>query len=147
MIDAQLRIDSIALTNIGSFSEMAISFGPKLNIICGPNGVGKTTILDAVSSVFVANYAMQALRRKAGTDTGVIRFNSVINKVTVEGSGEAWSQLSSATLVENFAISSAMASSGVFHPSVSLGRPLSRRAISLSSVWLAMDRSLPLGRN
>lgn len=59
----------------------------------------------------------------------------------------SWSQLSSATLAENFAISSARASSGVFHPSVSLGRPLRRRAMSLSSVWLTIDRSLPLGRN
>jgi hypothetical protein len=57
------------------------------------------------------------------------------------------SQLSSATPDENLAISSARASSGVLHPSVSRGRPLRSRAISLSSVWLAIDRSLPLGRN
>ncbi|QAV47507.1 LysR family transcriptional regulator (plasmid) [Pantoea agglomerans] len=59
----------------------------------------------------------------------------------------AWSQLASAAPDENFAIFSAWASSGVFHPSVSRGRPLSRRTMSLSSVWLAIDRSLPLGRN
>lgn len=58
------------------------------------------------------------------------------------------SQESSATHGdEYFANSSAMDSSGVFQPSVFLGRPLSRRAMSLSKVWLASDKSVPFGRN
>ena len=51
------------------------------------------------------------------------------------GGMEGQSQDSSATQGdENFASSSAIASSGLFQPSVLRGRPLSRRAISLSRV-------------
>ncbi len=60
---------------------------------------------------------------------------------------EAWSQLASATPDENFAISSPGLLRVFSTSSVSLGRPLRRRAISSSSVWLAVDRSLPMGRN
>jgi hypothetical protein len=62
-------------------------------------------------------------------------------------SGEAWIQISSATFDLNAASSSAMASSGVFHPSVLLGRWFIRRATSLSSVWLMVLRSVPFGKN
>jgi len=40
-----------------------------------------------------------------------------------------------------------MASSGVFHPRVLRGRWFISRATSLSSVWLMVLRSVPLGKN
>jgi hypothetical protein len=40
-----------------------------------------------------------------------------------------------------------MASSGVFHLRVFRGRWFIRRATSLSSVWLMLLRSVPLGKN
>lgn len=62
-------------------------------------------------------------------------------------SKEAWSQESSATRLKKMASSSVIASSGVFQPSVFLGRPLRSRAMSFSWVWVTCDRSMPLGRN
>jgi len=59
----------------------------------------------------------------------------------------AWIQVSSATFDLKAASSSAMASSGVFHPRVLRGRWFIRRATSLSSVWLMVLRSVPLGKN
>ena len=60
---------------------------------------------------------------------------------------KAWIQESSATRFEKLANSSAIASSGVLQSKVLRGRPLRSRAMSLSIVWLAVDRSVPLGRN
>jgi len=59
----------------------------------------------------------------------------------------ACSQESSATRLVNSSMASRMASAGVFHPSTFRGRPLSSSAMSLSRVWLTVDRSVPLGRN
>jgi len=57
----------------------------------------------------------------------------------------AWIQTSSATVDLKAWISSAMASAGVLHPSVFLGRLFINAATSLSHVWLALLRSLPFG--
>ena len=59
----------------------------------------------------------------------------------------AWIQTSSATVNLKAAISSAMASAGVLHPRVFLGRLFIRFATSFSHVWLASFRSVPLGMN
>lgn len=48
--------------------------------------------------------------------------------------GTSWIQLASATFDLKAAISSAMVSAGVFHPSVLRGRPFMSRATSLSQV-------------
>jgi len=56
-----------------------------------------------------------------------------------------WIQTSSATVDLKAWISSAMASAGVLHPSVFLGRLFINAATSLSHVWLAPLRSLPFG--
>ena len=57
----------------------------------------------------------------------------------------SWIQTSSATVDLKAAISSAMASAGVLHPRVFLGRLFIRFATSFSHVWLAPFRSVPLG--
>lgn len=44
-----MKINSISITNFRCFEEMNIKLNPKMNVIIGNNGVGKTTILDALS--------------------------------------------------------------------------------------------------
>src|SRR5690625_2007699 len=58
-----------------------------------------------------------------------------------------WSQESSATRSVYALISCAMTSSGVCQSRALRGRPLRSLAISLSCVWLSVDRSVPFGRN
>lgn len=84
----KLRIDRLHLSNIGGFREMEIKFGPNLNIICGPNGVGKTTILDAIGAIFVANYSLNYLRRRAESNKGQVSYSVISNGIIIEGSGE-----------------------------------------------------------
>ena len=42
-------ISSISVKNYRCFEDIKIEFNPKMNVIVGNNGVGKTTILDALS--------------------------------------------------------------------------------------------------
>ena len=67
---------------------MSVKFGPSLNIVCGPNGVGKTTILDAIGSIFVANYPIETLRRRAGCREREIRYVAAVDGNLMEGVGK-----------------------------------------------------------
>ena len=41
-------LKSITLTNYKSFSAKTVSLDPKINCFIGPNGVGKSNVLDAI---------------------------------------------------------------------------------------------------
>jgi hypothetical protein len=85
--ETQLRIDRLQLQDVGGFREMDITFGPSLSIICGPNGVGKTTVLDAIASAFVVNHMMMALRRRAGSDQGIVKYSAIVRGTAIRGTG------------------------------------------------------------
>jgi DNA replication and repair protein RecF len=40
-------IETLRLTNLRAFAQLDIALGPKLNVFLGPNGSGKTTVLEA----------------------------------------------------------------------------------------------------
>ena len=65
-----LRLDSLSIYDIGGISSAHLNFDPKMNLICGPNGVGKTTILDIIVHMTKVINA-QRLKRRAGTEFGV----------------------------------------------------------------------------
>jgi len=44
-----LRIDSLLVKNFRNYEEAVFHFAAEGNIICGPNGVGKTNLLEAMS--------------------------------------------------------------------------------------------------
>lgn len=74
MNNKPLRIRRLELTDVGGFEQMVINFSEGLNLICGPNGVGKTTVLDAIGSIFVAHYALNVIRRRSGSKVGRIQY-------------------------------------------------------------------------
>jgi predicted ATP-binding protein involved in virulence len=47
-----LAINNIKITGIGGIDHLELTFNRGLNLICGPNGVGKTTILESIAEVF-----------------------------------------------------------------------------------------------
>ena len=69
--------------------------------------------------------------KSTGGGLGLVRVEVL---VPIEDREEAWIQVSSATVDLKAASSSAMASSGVFHPRVLRGRWFISRATSFSSV-------------
>lgn len=48
-----MKVKNIEINNIGGIKNLKISFSEVMNIICGPNGIGKSTILDAIAFMFI----------------------------------------------------------------------------------------------
>lgn len=64
-----MKIESINIDGIGGIDNLDISFSPGMNIICGPNGIGKTTILECIAQSFTYN-PLSYIRKKANRDSG-----------------------------------------------------------------------------
>lgn len=47
-----LRVKFIEIKNVNGIEELSLKFNNGINIICGENGIGKTTILDCIASSF-----------------------------------------------------------------------------------------------
>lgn len=64
-----MKIDSLKITGIGGFGELSLDFDPRMNLICGPNGIGKTTILECIAHLFTI-YNTRILRRNVNFQAG-----------------------------------------------------------------------------
>ncbi|TMV82808.1 ATP-binding protein [Thioclava sp. BHET1] len=64
-----LRLETLSIHDIGGISSASLQFHPSMNLICGPNGVGKTTILDIIVHMINVINA-QRLKKRAGSDAG-----------------------------------------------------------------------------
>lgn len=72
-----LKINNIKITGIGPIKNLELSFDNHFNIICGQNGIGKTTILDCLAQSFGINDT--SIKRNAGTEKGNWSVNVLIN--------------------------------------------------------------------
>ncbi|CCX60293.1 putative uncharacterized protein [Blautia hydrogenotrophica CAG:147] len=64
-----MKIESLVVNGIGGIHHLELSFGDGLNVICGANGIGKTTILDIISDAFSSNISSK-LKRNALYEVG-----------------------------------------------------------------------------
>ncbi|EHZ8204063.1 AAA family ATPase, partial [Salmonella enterica] len=71
-----MKIQKIDIKDVGGIKRAIINFDASMNIICGPNGIGKTTILDSVAHSFI-NTNSYVLKRHAQSTDGQI--NTVLN--------------------------------------------------------------------
>ncbi len=72
-----LRINNIKIDGIGPIKSLSLSFDKQFNIICGQNGIGKTTILDCLAQSFGINDT--TVKRSAGADKGTWGISVEIN--------------------------------------------------------------------
>ncbi|MFH6998887.1 AAA family ATPase [Flavobacterium sp. FlaQc-57] len=77
-----LRINNIKIKGIGPIKDLELKFNNQFNIICGQNGIGKTTILDCLSQSF-AQYNT-SIKRSAGIVNGSWDINVDINGLKQE---------------------------------------------------------------
>lgn len=61
-----IRINKINIDQIGPIKELELNFSSKFNIICGQNGIGKTTILDCLAQSFAGSSS--TLKKRAGAE-------------------------------------------------------------------------------
>jgi hypothetical protein len=67
----KLRVGTVGLFDVGPFTDLTIEF-PKdagLSLICGDNGIGKTSILEAIAAVF-SRGQLTRLKRRQGAVSG-----------------------------------------------------------------------------
>lgn len=76
-----MKIKNISIDGVGGIRNLNISFNEGLNLICGPNGIGKTTILESIFSPFVPLMErVPELKRNALYEEGVININALDNE-------------------------------------------------------------------
>ncbi len=63
-----LKIKSISIEGVGPIKKLDLSFDDNFNIICGRNGIGKTTILDCLAQSFSRNYI--SVKKNANVEKG-----------------------------------------------------------------------------
>ena len=64
-----MKIKSLVIDGIGGIKHLELSFNDHINVICGANGIGKTTILDTISDPFCLGRASH-LKRNATCKQG-----------------------------------------------------------------------------
>jgi predicted ATP-binding protein involved in virulence len=64
-----MKVKSIEINGIGGIGSLKIDFNEKMNFICGPNGIGKTTLLECVAHSFSTNNT-NILKRNVSADQG-----------------------------------------------------------------------------
>lgn len=64
----ELRIENIKITDVGPYTDLEVTFPPKagISLICGDNGIGKSTLLDAITALFT-NSQPRVTRRQPAT--------------------------------------------------------------------------------
>lgn len=67
-----LRIRALKLERIGCFESIKIPLNDSMNIICGENGIGKTTILDSIALCFCGNIAFFVTKNANSSTPGTI---------------------------------------------------------------------------
>lgn len=64
-----MKVKSITINGIGGIRDLTIDFDDNINFICGPNGIGKTTVLECVAHSFSAS-STNILKRNILADSG-----------------------------------------------------------------------------
>lgn len=74
MPNTSLRITELTLSDIGPFPALRLSFknDAGINLICGDNGVGKTTVLEAITASFSSGRSHRLKRRQTAENGSLL---------------------------------------------------------------------------
>ena len=69
-----MRVNKLKIDGVGGIKSIALSFNERMNLLCGPNGIGKTTVLESIAHIF------------SNGDTNILKRNvaSEISKISAE---------------------------------------------------------------
>jgi predicted ATP-binding protein involved in virulence len=74
-----MKINNISINGIGGISKLDLEFNSGLNLICGTNGIGKTTILESIAHFFTSTSDnINVLKKHAGYDKGKVTLEYVL---------------------------------------------------------------------
>jgi predicted ATP-dependent endonuclease of OLD family len=66
-----LRVRSVQIKGVGGIRRLDIRLNDRMNILCGPNGIGKTTVLECIAHAFSVN-SSSIIKRNAQSQSGGI---------------------------------------------------------------------------
>ena len=64
-----MKIKRLIIDDVAGINHLELSFNDSLNVICGANGIGKTTVLDIIADAFLIA-TNSKLKRNAKSDAG-----------------------------------------------------------------------------
>jgi len=73
-----MKIKNITINAVGGIAAISLPFNDKMNIICGPNGIGKTTILESIAHLFTTGQST-ILKRNVKFEASKIEATAEIN--------------------------------------------------------------------
>lgn len=81
-----MKIKDLEIKGVGCIHDLRLSFNDDMNILCGPNSIGKTTVIESVASMFIQGNP--TVKRNVNSDTGSIKarvdVDGVIQEKTIE---------------------------------------------------------------
>lgn len=78
ILEAGMKLKTIDLKNVGNISNLSLTFNKHMNVICGTNGIGKTTILKTIKTLF--EFSDRSLKKRFGTESGHVNATSFDGK-------------------------------------------------------------------
>ena len=78
VLEAGMKLKTIDLKNIGNIADLSLTFNEHMNVICGTNGIGKTTILKTIKTLF--EFSDRSLKKRFGTESGHVNARSFDGK-------------------------------------------------------------------
>ena len=81
-----MKIKQIQITSVGGIDELSLTFDEQMNIISGPNGIGKTTILESVAHAF-SGYESNLLKRAVRSEGGMVTTSVDLGNGEIETTG------------------------------------------------------------
>ncbi|HDC4819996.1 MULTISPECIES: AAA family ATPase [Enterobacteriaceae] len=66
-----MKLTELTINGVGGIKSLYVKFRPDMNIICGPNGIGKSTLLLAASFPFLYGYTNK-IKRNVTSETGSV---------------------------------------------------------------------------
>lgn len=70
-----MKIKTLILEDINGIKSLSINFYKGINIICGANGIGKTTILESICHALNGGRNSHTVKKRFSTEYGVISLN------------------------------------------------------------------------
>lgn len=77
-----LKINQLSIDNVAGIVHANIIFDDSFNVLCGSNGVGKTTILECISHTFNVGHPSNILKRNSNSERGKVLVNFIDNDKT-----------------------------------------------------------------
>ncbi len=82
-----MKINGVKIIGVGGIEKLDLQFDGHMNLICGPNGVGKTTLIEIIAHLFSSGETT-ILKRNVNTIRsiieGSINFGAEEKKIRIE---------------------------------------------------------------